>query len=155
MADEIEVQAEVAASPSDLYAMVSDVERMGEWSPENVSCRWADGASGPTVGARFSGRNRRGWRRWSTVNEVVEADPGRVFAFRTSSMGLPVARWRYTFAGDEPDGPCTVTETWVDERGALIRVAGRLATGVADRASHNRDGMRQTLEALKAAAERG
>ena len=48
-----------------------------------------------------------------------------------------------------------MTESFVDERGALINVGGRLATGVADRDAHNRDGMRQTLDALKAAAEAG
>ena len=94
---------EVAAAPSALYAMVSDVTRMGEWSPENVGCAWIGGATGPAVGARFKGRNQRGWCRWSTVNEVVEAEAGRVFAFRTSSMGLKVAEWRST--GTRPPGP--------------------------------------------------
>ena len=135
--------------------MVSDVTRMGEWSPENVGCEWLGGATGPAVGARFKGTNQRGRRRWSSLNEVVEAEPGAVFAFRTSAMGLKVAEWRYTFEGDETAGTCTVTESWTDERGTLITVGGRLATGVADREAHNREGMRQTLAALKAAAEGG
>ena len=155
MADPVEVSVEVAAAPSALYAMVSDVTRMGEWSPENVECAWLGGATGPAVGARFKGKNQRGWRRWSTVNEVVEAEPGRAFAFRTSSFGLKVAEWRYRFDGDDAAGTCTVTESWVDERGTLITVGGRLATGVADRDAHNRAGMRQTLDALTAAAEAG
>lgn len=142
---------DVAAAPSTLYAMVSDVTRMREWSPENVECAWTGGATEPVVGARFKGKNQRGWRRWSTVNEVVEADPGKAFAFRTSSFGLKVAEWRYRFDGDE--ATCTVTESWTDERGTLITVGGRLATGVADRDAHNREGMAQTLAALKAAAE--
>ncbi len=133
--------------------MVSDVTRMHEWSPENVACEWTGGASGPEVGARFKGKNQRGSRRWSSVNEVVEAEPGAAFAFRTSAAGMKVSLWRYTFAGDEAAGTCTVTESWTDERGTLITVLGRLATGVADREAHNRDGMRQTLEALKVAAE--
>ena len=50
----------VIAAPADvLYAMVSDLSRMGEWSPENVGGRWRRG-SGPTVGGRFKGRNKRG-----------------------------------------------------------------------------------------------
>lgn len=155
MADPVEVSVEVAAAPSTLYAMVSDVTRMGEWSPENVGCAWLGGATGPAVGTRFKGKNQRGSRRWSSVNEVVEAEPGKAFAFRTSSMGLKVAEWRYRFDGDEAAGTCTVTESWTDERGTLITVLGRLATGVADRDSHNREGMAQTLAALKAAAESG
>ncbi len=146
---------EVAATPSALYAMVSDVTRMGEWSPENVGCAWVGGATGPAVGARFKGKNQIGGHKWSTVNEVVEAEPGKAFAFRTSSMGLKVAEWRYRFDGDEAAGTCTVTESWTDQRGAIITFGGRLATGVADRDAHNRDGMAQTLAALKAAAETG
>lgn len=153
MADGTEVSIDVAAGPATLYEMVSDVTRMGEWSPENVGCTWMGGAAGPAVGARFKGKNQRGWRRWSTVNEVVEAEPGRAFAFRTSSFGLKVAVWRYRFDGDDAAGTCTVTESWTDERGALITVGGKLATGVGDRASHNREGMQQTLAAVKAAAE--
>lgn len=153
MGEPVEVSVDVAAAPSTLYALVSDVTRMGEWSPENVGCTWLGGARTPVVGARFKGKNQRGWRRWSTVNEVIEAEPGEVFAFRTSSMGLPVAEWRYRFDGDENSGTCTVTESWTDERGTLITIGGRLATGVADRDTHNREGMRQTLAALRAAAE--
>ncbi len=155
MAHTVEVQIEIAAAPSDLYSMVSDVTRMGEGSPENVGCAWVGGASGPVVGARFKGKNQIGGHKWSTVNEVVQAEPGKVFAFRTSSFGLKVAVWRYEFAGDEDAGSCTVTESWTDERGTLITVGGRFATGVADRDTHNRDGMAQTLAALKAAAETG
>jgi uncharacterized protein YndB with AHSA1/START domain len=153
MADSVEVHIDIAAAPSTLYSMVGDVTRMGEWSPESVGCEWIGGASGPAVGARFKGKNQLGRHRWSTVNEVVEAEPGKVFAFRTSSMGLKVAEWRYRFDGDEAAGTCTVTESWTDERGTLITVGGRFATGVADRDAHNREGMAQTLAALKAAAE--
>lgn len=153
MADRVEVSVEVAASPATLYAMVSDVTRMGDWSPENIGCEWVGGATGPAVGACFKGKNRIGGHRWTTVNEVVEAAPGKVFAFRTTSFGLKVAEWRYEFTGDETAGTCAVTESWIDQRGALITFGGRLATGVADREAHNREGMAQTLAALKTAAE--
>jgi hypothetical protein len=153
MTDRTEVRVTVAAGPTTLYEMVSDVTRMGEWSPENVGCTWLGGATGPAVGARFKGKNQRGWRKWSTINEVVEAEPGQAFTFRTSSFGLKVARWSYQFSGDDPAGPTTVTESWTDERGRLIHVAGGVATGVGDRASHNKAGMQQTLDTLKAAAE--
>src|SRR5207237_239229 len=72
----------------------ADVRRMGEWSPECVRCEWLGGAAGATVGARFRGHNRNGLRRWSTVSTVVAADPRRIFAFRVSSLGLPVPEWR-------------------------------------------------------------
>jgi hypothetical protein len=46
----------VARSPEDLYDMVSDVTRMGEWSPVCTACWWDDGL-GPQPGAWFTGRN--------------------------------------------------------------------------------------------------
>jgi hypothetical protein len=66
---------EVCASPSQLYDAVSDVRRMGEWSPECQRCEWIDGAVGPAVGARFKGRNRRGIIRWSTMGVITLMGP--------------------------------------------------------------------------------
>lgn len=66
-------------------------------------------------------------------------------------MGLGVASWSYTLT-DTPTG-CHVAETWTDTRGGLMKRLGTIVSGVSDRATHNRDGMEQTLEALAAAAE--
>jgi uncharacterized protein YndB with AHSA1/START domain len=148
----VEVSVDIAAPAEAVYAMVADVRRMGEWSPECVRCEWVGGATGAAVGARFRGHNRNGLHRWSTASTVVAADPGRIFAFRVSSLGLPVSEWRY--AVDPTPGGCRVTETWTDARGVLIRTLGRVATGVGDRAAHNRAGMVATLARIKEAAER-
>ena len=134
-----------------LWAMISDLTRMGEWSPENEGAKWLGGATGPAVGARFRGVNRHGKRRWSTVGRVVESEPARSFAFTISAIGLPVAEWRYQF--DDRTDSCLVTETWLDRRGRLFKLAGKPVSGVSDRASHNRTSMEETLRRLKAAAE--
>jgi uncharacterized protein YndB with AHSA1/START domain len=147
----VEVEREITAPADRVWALVSDVQRMGEWSPEAVAGEWRGGANGPAVGARFRGRNQRGWRRWSTSCRVTTSEPGREFAFRVTSVGFGVAEWGYHLR--PTDAGCAVVETWDDERGALIRVLGKLVTGVSDRASHNRDSMEQTLAALAAAAE--
>jgi uncharacterized protein YndB with AHSA1/START domain len=148
----VTVQREMAAAPDEVWAMVSDVTRMGEWSPEATGARWLKGATGPAVGARFAGKNRRGARRWSTVGEVVEAEPGKAFAFDVYAGPFKVARWRYAF---EPTATgCRVEESWEDKRkGSLMGVLGKLASGVGDRATHNRAGMEETLDNLAAAAE--
>lgn len=131
--------------------MVSDVTRMGEWSPETEQCSWLKGATGPSTGAKFRGSNRNGKKRWKTTATVVAADPGREFAFRVAAAGFDVAEWRYTF---EPvSGGCQVTETWIDERGLIARTLGKPVSGVDDRAIHNRQGMERTLERLKVVAE--
>ena len=64
----------VRATPQEAYALVSDLPRMGELSPENTGGRWLKGATGPAVGARFKGTNRNGVRRWSTTATVEVAD---------------------------------------------------------------------------------
>jgi uncharacterized protein YndB with AHSA1/START domain len=142
----------VAAAPGDIWDMVSDVTRMGEWSPECTGCRWIGKHRRAEVGARFVGFNKRGWALWATINEVVEAEPGVAFAFRTRETGVV---WAYRFAPG-PDGAGTVVTETRDTRGArsrLIRLAGLFVGGAESHADELREGMRQTLARLKAAAE--
>jgi hypothetical protein len=148
------VSIEVDAAPEQVYALVADLPRMGEWSPECVKCTWKGGATGAVEGARFKGFNRRGIRRWSTNGTVVTADPGRELAFDVSAvLGLPVARWSYRI---EPrDGGSRVTEVFDDRRGTLITVLGRIVSGVGDRNTHNAETMQTTLERIKSEAEAG
>jgi hypothetical protein len=131
--------------------MVSDVTRMGEWSPETRSCRWLDGATGPAVGARFRGVNAHRLRVWPTWCTVTEADPGRRFSFDVVFGPIRISHWSYTF---EQDGGTTrVTEAWTDRRPGWMDPVGKVAMGVPDRHEHNRAGMEQTLARLKAKAE--
>lgn len=145
----MQVSRRVAAAPDTVWAMVADVTRMGEWSPETTACRWKGGSAGPAVGARFQGTNVNEGRRWRTTNQVTVCEPGRRFTFETTAGPLRVARWDYRF---EPDGDgCLVTEAWTDQRGRLARWAGGPVSGVGERASHSRRTMEQTLERLAAA----
>ncbi len=151
MADEVSVERIIAASPQDLWARVCDVERMGDLSPESAGGTWRRGADGPAVGAKFKGDNRNGKRKWSTSCTVVEAEPGRVFAFDVTAGPFKVARWVYRF--EPAAGGCRVTETWIDQRGSVAKRLGKPVSGVEDRASHNRSTMAATLERLAALAE--
>ena len=150
--NQVSVSREIAAPADKVWAMVSDVTRMGEWSPENAGGKWLDGATAATPGAKFRGTNRRGKRTWKSVATVVDAEPGRRFSFRvTAGGGFKVAEWGYAF---EPTATgCRVTETWKDQRSRFFKPISGLATGVSDRATYNRAGMEQTLERLAAVAE--
>lgn len=150
--DPVNVSRETTAAADELWAMVSDVTRMGEWSPETVRCEWKGGATGPAVGAEFGGSNRHGRTRWSTTNTVIASETGRRFAFETHSGPIRVSRWEYTF--EPTDTGCLITEAWTDQRGYLVAWFGGALTRVKDRSSHNRTGMEATLERLTAAAER-
>src|SRR5438105_289553 len=88
-AEGIEGQAtiQIQAPPEKVYAMLSDVTRMGEWSPECAKAEWIEGATGPVSGARFKGSNKKGILRWSTKPTVKVADPGREFTFEVGRAG--------------------------------------------------------------------
>lgn len=143
----------IGASADQVWTMVSDVTRMGEWSPETQSAEWLDGASGPAVGARFRGHNRKGWTRWSTVCEVIAAEPGRSFAFAVGGAAKADTIWRYQF---EPTvSGVEVTETFELSKplGFFSRFVTRVTTGVKDRPADMEAGIRSTLQRLKEAAE--
>lgn len=151
---QVSVSIDVKASPETVWGLISELARMGDWSPECTGVKWAGadpGPAGPSVGSVFKGKNKNGIRRWSTKGTIVAAEPNRKIAWDVSALGLPAARWDYTI--DPSEGGCRVTETWQDKRGAIINFVGPLATGVKDRAGHNEAGMRKTLDSLKAAAE--
>jgi hypothetical protein len=140
----------IAADAHGVYDLISDITRMGEWSPETTSACWVSG-DGPEVGARFRGVNRRGPVRWVTTCTVTAADPGRRFAFDVRWGPWSISEWSYDIE-PTPDG-CRVTEAWVDRRGGALRVGSPAVMGIVDRAAHNQRGMETTLAALKAAAE--
>ena len=145
----------VQAPPERVWALVTDVTRMGEWSPENERGEWVDGATGAVVGARFKGYNRRGKSKWSTTCEITEADPGRSFVFVTGGATKPNTWWRYRF---EPvEGGTLVTESFemVKPLGAFSRWLTKATTGVTDRRADMEEGIRTTLANLKQAAEAG
>jgi hypothetical protein len=129
--------------------MVSDLPRMGEWSPENVGGRWVQG-DGSWVGSIFRGHNRSGLRRWSTTARVVETEPGKSFEIAITFARFPVANWRYDF--EDAAGGCRVIESWRDNRAPWQRVLGRVMGDHS--ASHARREMAATLAKLKAAAEK-
>lgn len=149
--DSVSVEREVKASAEKVWEMVSDVTRMGEWSPETVRATWVKPAAGPKLGAKFRGSNRRSWHRWTTTSEVTGCEPGREFRFLVTSGPFTVAEWSYRIEPTE-DG-CRVTETWDDRRNLLVKIAGIPVSGVVDRAAHNRAGMEETLRRLAEAAE--
>ena len=97
------VSTTIAAPPEAIYDVVADVTRTGEWSDETRRVEWTSPEHG--VGARFKGWNRVGAFRWTRHCEVLVADRGRAFAFRTIPGKAPSKRdstlWRFELT---PDG---------------------------------------------------
>ena len=141
----------MAVPPGELYALVSDVTRMGQWSPVCKACWWDDG-DGPRVGAWFTGRNELPERTWETRSQVVAADPGREFAWEVNNGWV---RWGYTF---EPEGEGTrLTEHWEFLPAGIAGFGDRFGDAaddeVAKRSEAARTGIPATLAAIKESAE--
>jgi uncharacterized protein YndB with AHSA1/START domain len=143
-----EERIDIAAPPNQVYDMVADLTRMGEWSPECYRVVWVGDATGPSVGAEFRGDNRIGPYRWSVDGKVVSADPAREFAFTTYVNGRESTRWRYRFT---PSGEgTTLTE---DYEFVWATPFVRLGDLLMPRRRMLERGMRQTLQRIKAKAE--
>jgi hypothetical protein len=143
----------VARSPEQVYALVSDVTRTGEWSPTCKACWWDEGA-GPWPGSWFTGRNVTPQRTWETRSQVVVADPGREF---TWVVGDGLVRWSYLLE------PCEhgtrLTETWDFLPAGLAFFAAKYGEDAQAQVEQRRrsayDGIPRTLAAVKAVAEAG
>jgi hypothetical protein len=140
-------------SPADVYALITDVAKMGEWSPVCKACWWDEG-DGPNVGAMFTGRNEQGERTWETRSEVIAADPGREFAWVVAE---PPTRARWGYVLKAVDGGTEVTESWeLPPEGQDFfeaRFPGEGAAQVATRADTAEKGIPETLAAIKKTAE--
>jgi hypothetical protein len=152
MVEKLEVSREIAAEPEVVYVAISDVTRMGEWSEECYACAWRDGFSGPVVGATFDGHNRHGEYEWTTEGKVIEAEPGRAFAFECSMFDFHYSTWGYRIERT-PNG-CRVTEWSEDLRPESVLEFSKQTSGVDDRTARNRQTMSSTLERLASAIEK-
>lgn len=150
---QVEVSTEIAAPPARVWELIEDPTRMGEWSPECRELAWLGGADVPGVGARFKGRNRNGWRRWTTRCTIVNYQTGRDIAWNVDLLGIPVARWAYQIDANAGDMTCRLVERFQDRRSRVTAPMLSLARGVKDVEPHNRATMEHTLAQIKAAAE--
>jgi len=151
MEPDVTVSRAIAASPEAVFAALTDITRMGEWSPETVRAEWKDGATEAAVGAVFTGHNRNGDKEWSIDAEIVELVENERFRFDCSVRGFVFSKWGYAI--EATDEGCVVTESTQDLRPPESLERSAQISGVADRVTHNRAGMEQTLARLAAALE--
>ncbi len=146
-----EVRSHIDAPPERVWALLANLERMGEWSPECYRVQWLDGASSPaSPGARFKGWNRYGRMRWSMTCEVKSVDPSREISWSTIQRGRELVRWSYRFQA--ANGGTDVTESF---EVIWLPVVARFAEDVMirDRDARREEAMRATLGRIKSVAE--
>ncbi|MBM3658321.1 MAG: SRPBCC family protein [Actinobacteria bacterium] len=148
------VSLHMDAPPEAVYALVADVTRMPEFSPEILRCTWRDGATGPAVGARFTARNKVPRRpAWNNHPVVTVVEPGRRFAFARTERFAGTVEWTYRF---EPEGGGTLVTESYEVTTPLSRFGWFIIGGLfgrKDRRSDLHAGMEQTLERMRVAVE--
>lgn len=143
----------IDATPAEVYTLVSDITHAGEWSIGCERAEWHDRAA-TGLGARFTGHNVAGDRRWRTECTVVAADPGEEFAWET---GDGWARWGYRMravdGGTEPAHDWEYLpagrEFWGAKHGERAQEQLELRIRAAQ------EGMPRALEAIRCILERG
>ena len=146
-----EVSVWMDAPPAEVWDLVSDVTRIGEFSPETFEAKWTRGSTGPEVGAYFKGhvkRNGVGPTYW-TGCKVTQCVPEEVFEFAVGTDAMTVNNWGYRM--EARDGGTLVTEYFRMEPSLFTRVYWTLLGTLRGRT--NRRGMRTTLERMKAVVE--
>jgi uncharacterized protein YndB with AHSA1/START domain len=147
------VTVRMAAPPERVWDLVSDVTRIGSYSPETFEAEWLEGATGPAVGARFRGhvkRNGIGPTYWTTCT-VSECEPGKSFAFGVGAAGkTPLNVWRYEIA--PADDGSDVTESFTLSPTFGLRLYW--AVWGWSRGKVNRKGMQTTLERIRTEVEK-
>jgi uncharacterized protein YndB with AHSA1/START domain len=141
------------ATPEQVWDLVSDVTKVGRYSPETFEAEWLDGATGPAVGVRFRGhvkRNQKGPTYWAAC-VITECEPNRAFGFAVGpTVEKALNSWRYELVPN-PTGGTDVTESFRLRDALPMKIYWALLGWA--RGKTNRNGMRTTLERMKAEVE--
>jgi uncharacterized protein YndB with AHSA1/START domain len=147
------VTVHMAASPEQVWTLVSDVTNIGRFSPETFEAEWLDGESGPALGVRFRGhvrRNGKAWLVYWTKCRITASNPGRDFAFDVIGPGGRTSvNWSYHFA--PTSGGTDVTESFTLGTSLALRLYSAIAGK--SRTQTNVRNMQATLERIKEVVE--
>ena len=106
------VHLTTSASPEQIWDLLADVTRAGEWSHETRGGMWLDGATTARPGARFKGLNGKGRQRWSRVCEIETAQRPHTLAWHTVPSRLYPDSTRWTYEITPVDGGTRITQTF-------------------------------------------
>jgi uncharacterized protein YndB with AHSA1/START domain len=148
-----EVSLDMDAPVEKVWDLVTDVTRIGEFSPETFEGKWTKGSTGPEVGATFAGhvkRNGVGPTYWApcVVTKCVENE---VFEFAVGTEKVAVNNWGYRLEPLDGGARTRVTEYFRLEPMLPTRIYWALLGRLRGRT--NEKGMRTTLERMKKVVE--
>lgn len=144
----ISASVDIAAPPERVWAVVGDVTRMPEWSPE-LRRLLVLGRGPVQAGSTLLGLNRRGWAAWPTSSTVTRLEPGRAVAWRTRESG---ATWTYELE-DTGGGTRLTGRRDLPRFTPLTTLLGPVIGGAAGHDRELAQGIRTTLERIKESVE--
>jgi uncharacterized protein YndB with AHSA1/START domain len=147
---ELSATITIDAAPEKVWALVSDLPRMAEWSDQVVKTKVLGGEV--KLGARFVNLNRQGWKYWPTTAKVVRLEQNADLAFRISENRTV---WSFQLAGNG-DGTTEVTHRREEPEGISGLSKGLTKAMLGGQESFRTElqaGMAGTLARIKAAAE--
>lgn len=144
----LQTEIEIDAPVADVWALISDLGRMPQWSPQ---CRRMRLLGELRPGARTINLNRRGLMVWPTTARITEVIPEKKLAFRINENNTI---WSYEL--ESTDSGTRVIETRHAENGVSSVsnfLVNRFMGGVPDFEQELLDGMNASLARIKATAE--
>lgn len=94
----VEVSTDIAATPSVVWDLVSDIELSSRFSTEVSGADWVEGHGGPALDARFVGHSAHdAIGEWTTTCVVTGYEADRLFEWSVIGTEDNVSSiWRYT-----------------------------------------------------------
>ena len=139
---------EISAPAADVFAILTDLERLPVLSPENQRCEFLGESAEMSLGASFRGYNRKRDYEWHADCVVTEFEPGRSFSYEVPPNFEHATIWRYVV---EPHGEgCVVTESF---EAPLLALPDVYPGRIEGRRDDLERGCETTLANLKAMAE--
>ena len=139
------VSLDLAVAPRAVWAVVADVRRTGEWSPE---CMRVLPIGGPPRRGRFLlGLNRRANVRWATLSRVHVYEPEREIGWRVLTNR---AEWTYRLEPHENGTRLTQTRRTPRGEGIFaVWFTKRLLGGQTSHDDELEAGMQNGLQEIK------
>ena len=89
---------EIVAPIELVFSLVSDLTRMGEWSPECYKLEWEGGSNEPALGAHFRGYNRIGDSEWEEPGQITDFVVNQCVEFQVQQASEHPSTWRFDFS---------------------------------------------------------
>jgi uncharacterized protein YndB with AHSA1/START domain len=144
----LQTQIDINAPVDRVWALISDISRMPQWSPQ---CRLMKAFGPLRQGTRTINVNRRNFLYWPTTSTVTEVIPEKKLAFRVNTNNTV---WTYEL--EPTENGTRVVESRHAENGvkpAANFTVQKLFGGVPNFERELIDGMNTSLARIKAAAE--